>query len=115
MTEPKEFTRYLKKVTPEDLLKIEELLQESPRDLDILDWAAFANYSSGHYARAVELYRQCVELEPNSASFHYFLGSSLFQLEDVAGAETEWSRVMELDADGKFRSRAGEKLRLLKR
>lgn len=115
MSEPKEFTRYLKKVTPEDLLKIEELLQECPRDLDILDWAAFANYSSGHHQRAVELYRRCIELEPNSASFRYFLGSSLFQLGEVAGAEVEWAKVMELDAEGKFRSRAGEKLRMLKR
>ncbi|MBI4870071.1 MAG: tetratricopeptide repeat protein [Candidatus Riflebacteria bacterium] len=115
MSEPKEFTRYLKKVTDEDITRLEELARENPTDLDILDWLAFALYSSGRYERAVQVYEQCISLEPDMASFHYFLGSSCYQMGAMDRAEAEWRRVMEMDHDGKFRSRASEKLKLLTR
>ncbi len=113
MVDQKEFTQYFQKVTDEDISRLESVLEDNPKDLDVLDWLAFAMYSSGRYDRAVELYHRCIEIDPDSPSFHYFLGNCHYKLEDNETATAEWNRVMELDSDGKFRSRAREKLKLV--
>lgn len=113
MAEPKEFTRYLKKVTDEDIVQLEEVLRQNPSDLDVLDWLAFALYSAGRFQRASELYERCVSLDPGAPSFHYFLGNCYYRMDDRPKAAAEWNRVLEIDSEGKFRSKAAEKLRLL--
>ncbi|MBI3891269.1 MAG: tetratricopeptide repeat protein [Candidatus Wallbacteria bacterium] len=115
MDEPKEFTRYLKKVTDEDIARLEEVLQENPGDMDVLDWLAFATYSAGRYDRAVQLYERCIAQEPETVSFHYFLGNCYWHVQQHAKARNEWNRVIEMDAEGKFRSRAADKLKLVEK
>ncbi len=115
MDEPKEFTRYLKKVTEEDIARLEEVLRECPTDLDVLDWLAFAMYSAGRHDRAVELYERCIAIDPEVVSFHYFLGNSLWHVREHDRARAEWLRVLEMDSEGKFRTRATEKLKLVEK
>lgn len=108
---PKEiFTRYSRQISPEELEELEKALQESPDDLDVLDWIAFAHYSNGSYARAEQLYRKCVEQAPDIPSFQYFLGNCLFQLKQHDEARLRWRSVLELDSEGEFANKAREKL-----
>lgn len=110
-SDPIEFTAYRSRnVSEEELANLEQLLTESPDDLQIIDWVAFAHYCSGSLDRSVELYRQCIDREPQTASYYYFLGNALYKLEKVDDAVAAWTMAVDQDRAGSFRKKAQERL-----
>lgn len=106
-----ELTAYRSRnVSEEELKSLEDLLAENPEDLQIIDWVAFAHYCSGSLDRAVELYRKCVDREPQTASYYYFLGNALYRLNAVDDAIANWKMAVDQDRSGMFRKKAQERL-----
>src|SRR5438105_3433792 len=106
-----ELTQYQSKnVSEEELSNLEQLLAENPDDIQILDWVAFANYCSGNLDRAIELYRRCVDREPQTASFYYFLGNALYKRGAAEDAIAAWQMAISQDRAGTFRRKAQERL-----
>jgi len=106
-----ELTQYQSKnVSEEELKNLESLLSENPDDIQIIDWVAFANYCSGNLARAVELYRRCIDREPQTASFYYFLGNALYRQGAEPDAVAAWEMAISQDRTGMFRKKAQERL-----
>lgn len=52
-------------------------------------------FNKDDYPRAIEAYRQALELRPNSWQAHYNLAEALFANSDYPGAEKEYRRVLE--------------------
>lgn len=107
------FTRYSHRVSGEELELLERKLKENPDNFDLLDWAAFAYYSSGDMARAVEYYDRLVLRFPGNASYYYYLGNAQYQLGSLGTARNHWRRVIQLDDTKNFASRAERKLKNL--
>jgi tetratricopeptide (TPR) repeat protein len=106
-----ELTAYQnKQVSEEELRRLEALLAENPDDLQIVDWVAFAQYCTGNYARAAELYRRCIQREPQTASFYYFLGNCLYKQAMRDDAIRAWEMAADLDRAGSFRKKAEDRL-----
>lgn len=110
-SDPLELTSYQSRnVSQEELKNLEELLSDNPEDLQIIDWVAFAHYCSGSLDRAVELYRRCIDREPQTASYYYFLGNALYKLGVAGEAEAAWQMAIDQDRSGMFRKKAQERL-----
>jgi tetratricopeptide (TPR) repeat protein len=110
-----ELTSYKnKQVSEEELKNLEALLVESPEDTTILDWVAFAQYCSGNYDRSVELYRRCIDREPQTASYYYFLGNALYKQQKTDEAVAAWEMASSLDRQGLFRKKAQDRLTIVK-
>ena len=110
-SDPLELTAYHNRnVSQEELKGLEELLVESPDDLQILDWVAFAHYCSGSLERSIELYRRCIDREPQTASYYYFLGNALYKLGSSDDAVAAWQMAIDQDRAGMFRKKAQERL-----
>lgn len=106
-----ELTAYRnRQVSDDEINSLETLLEASPEDLQILDWVAFAHYCRGGYDRAVELYRRCIDLEPQTASYYYFLGNALYKQSKEREAVEAWEMASSLDRQGPFRKKAEERL-----
>ena len=106
-----ELTAYRSRnVSEEELQDLETLLADTPDDLQIMDWVAFAHYCSGSLERAVELYRRCIDREPQTASYYYFLGNALYRLNAVPDAVAAWKMAIDQDRAGMFRKKAQERL-----
>ena len=105
------FTSYKRQqVSQEELDQLEALLAESPDDLQVMDWVAFAQYCTGNYPRAADLYRRCIDREPQTASYYYFLANAVYKLGDRDEAIRNWEMASNLDTVGLFRKKASEKL-----
>jgi tetratricopeptide (TPR) repeat protein len=110
-TDDLELTSYKnRQVSEEELANLESLLEQNPDDIQVLDWVAFAHYCAGGYARAVELYRRCIDREPQTASYYYFLGNALYKQANEAEAVEAWEMACNLDRQGPFRKKAQERL-----
>ena len=110
-----ELTQYQSKnVSEEDLKNLEGLLVDNPDDLQIIDWVAFANYTFGNLARAIELYRRCIDREPQTASYYYYLGNALYRQGGEADAVKAWEMAISQDRGGMYRKKAQERLDKLK-
>jgi tetratricopeptide (TPR) repeat protein len=111
-----ELTSYKnKQVSEEELANLEGLLEASPDDLQILDWVAFAHYCSGNYERSVELYRRCIDREPQTASYYYFLGNALYKQTKTEEAIEAWEMASSMDRQGLFRKKAQDRLAIVRR
>jgi tetratricopeptide (TPR) repeat protein len=105
------FTSYRsQQVSQEELDRLEALLAESPDDLQVMDWVAFAQYCTGNYDRSIDLYRRCIDREPQTASYYYFLGNALYKKNAKDEAVRNWEMATNLDTVGLFRRKAEEKL-----
>lgn len=114
-TDDLELTSYKnRQVSEEDIRNLESLLEQNPDDIQVLDWVAFAHYCAGGYDRAVELYRRCIDREPQTASYYYFLGNALYKLSLEEQAAEAWQMASNLDRNGQFRKRALERLSHIK-
>ncbi len=109
------FTNYSTKTSPEEIRKLEELLADNPDDIHILDWVAFTHYSNQNYVRAIELYLRLIEMEPQTASFHYFIANSYYKVGRKEEARDEWRKTIDLDVKGKFSRKAQERLELVEK
>jgi tetratricopeptide (TPR) repeat protein len=56
-------------------------------------------------------FEKAIELDPNSAKGHYYLGKSLQALKDPKGAKKAFQKVVELDPDGKLGAAAREAMK----
>ena len=90
-----------------DIEHLEALLGEDPDNVDLLDLAAFAYYSSNHLQKARWAYEKLVAMDNSHPSHHFYLGNTLYKLHLYQLADRQWSIVETLDEMGKY----GEKAR----
>ena len=55
-----------------------------------------AFFSKGDYTQALAAFKQALAVRPNSFQGHYNLAEAMYAVEDYAGAEKEYRRVLEL-------------------
>jgi len=104
------FTKYAKTATLEEIKRLEKLLVDSPQNRELLDWLAFAYYSHSVLDKAIEYYRRLVEMCPDNAGYHYYLGNSLYKANEDGAARVEWEKVLALDRNGQFTKSVKEKI-----
>ncbi len=104
------FTNFKLRISDEDLRDMEEALARNPGNKELLDWLAFAYYCNKMEDKAIECYRRLLTMEPDNASYHYYLGNAYFSKKLYSEAEKEWQKVLLLDKTGKFASRTRRKL-----
>ncbi len=108
------FTQYRQNVSNEELKLLTDRLAADPGNYDLMDWAAFAYYSHGQTEAAIETYQKLLAKFPENASYHYYLGNTLYRKGEVEAAKAHWNRVLGLDDTGGFADRAKRKLSNLK-
>ncbi len=104
------FTNFKLRISEKDLRDMEEALARNPGNKELLDWLAFAYYCNKMEDKAIECYRRLLTMEPDNASYHYYLGNAYFSKKLYSEAEKEWQKVLLLDKTGKFTSRTRRKL-----
>ena len=62
----------------------------------ITDTLAWVEYKKGSYAEAVPLLKDCVEKEPNHATFRYHLGMALIATGDKQNGKGQIQKALEL-------------------
>ncbi len=90
--------------------EIEALLAADPDNLQLLDWAAFMNYTAGCYDKALGHYKRCLELDPRNPQTYYYIGSTLARLERYREAEPYWQRLVQHFPDHKVTAKTRPKL-----
>ena len=90
--------------------EIEALLANDPDNLQLLDWAAFMNYTAGCYDKALKHYKRCLELDPRNPQTYYYIGSTLARLERYKEAEPYWLRLVQHFPDHKVTAKTRPKL-----
>ena len=90
--------------------EIEALLAADPDNLQLLDWAAFMNYTAGCYDKALMHYKRCLELDPRNPQTYYYIGSTLARLERYKEAEPYWLRLVQHFPDHKVTAKTRPKL-----
>ena len=91
-----------------DIEHLEALLNEDPNNMDLLDLAAFAYYSSNNLHKARWAYEKLIAMDSSIPSHHFYLGNTLYKLLLYKEADNQWSIVETLDVLGKY----GEKARI---
>jgi len=107
------FTNFKMRISAEDVKKLEERVRAHPDNLDYLDWAAFAFYSNGLFAKAIAGYKRLIASRTDNPSYHYYLANSLYRNGDINSAKREWNTVIKIDKRGQFTKRSKRKLHQL--
>lgn len=64
-----------------------------------LEQAAYQAYLNHNYKQAIELYRQLIATDPTEAQYHYNLGVSLHQSQELPEAIAAYQQALQLDPD----------------
>ena len=83
-----------------------------PTNADAFDLLGWAYYLSGFPEQAESALQRAVSLDPKLASARYHLGAVLLQRGQLAGANYQFWRAIDLDQTGYYRSRAMQALDL---
>lgn len=104
------FTKYAQTASLDEIERLEALLEAAPENREILDWLAFAYYSHQMLDKAIHTYRRLIQMVPDNAGYHYYLGNSLYQTGNGLAARVEWEKVVALDEAGQFQRSVREKI-----
>ncbi|WP_116115426.1 tetratricopeptide repeat protein [Austwickia chelonae] len=87
-------------VRPVDESKVKELTEKTktdPKDVASLRSLTDQYYGAGEFAKAAEWQQKVVDIQPADISSRLVLAACLANSGDAARAETEWTKVIELD------------------
>jgi len=73
-------------------------IDESPGDIDLHIYLAYAYSQTGEPEKSVELLKHASDLSPKSAKIHYNLGVAYQKAQNVTQAKDEYLRALGLDA-----------------
>lgn len=83
-----------------ELLKIcERTCENFPGEYSLLGDLAWACHKAGELERAVQVYRQMIEMDPEGIEAYLGLGNALIALEDYTAAEDAYLRASEIDPE----------------
>ncbi|GAB78813.1 Tetratricopeptide repeat-containing protein [Austwickia chelonae] len=87
-------------VRPVDESKVKELTEKTkadPKDVTALRGLTDQYYGAGEFAKAAEWQQKVVDIQPADISSRLVLAACLANSGDATRAETEWTKVIELD------------------
>jgi tetratricopeptide (TPR) repeat protein len=67
-------------------------------------------YNQKRYGKAEEFFREATELDDNYALAHYFVGLSMYKVDDADAAIRSWKRAIEVDPHSEAASKAQKKI-----
>jgi tetratricopeptide (TPR) repeat protein len=67
-------------------------------------------YNQERYRKAEEFFREATELDDNYALAHYFVGLSMYKVDDVDAAIRSWKRAIEVAPHSEAASKAQKKI-----
>jgi superkiller protein 3 len=100
------YVDHLIKVRTHGLLAARDAVQLDPTDAEAFDVLGWAYYLVGYPDEAERALSRAVVLDPDLASARYHLGVVQRQLGQPAEADYQFWRVVDLDRQGYYRSRA---------
>ncbi len=76
--------------------------QLQPNDPNMMDTLGWAHYKAGNFAKAVEVLRKALALDPGLADVHFHLASVLYDQKDYDAAVAEFRATVQLDPKNAF-------------
>ncbi len=67
-------------------------------------------YNQKRYGKAEECFREATELDDSYALAHYYVGLSMYKVDDLSAAARSWKRAIEVDPKSEAASKAQQKL-----
>ena len=95
-------TQYAKCADSEELKHAEQLIEEDPENLSLLEWVAFLHYTNGNYERSIELFKKLVKMDAKNEGHLYYLANSLYKVQKLTLARMYWKKVIMTNPEGKF-------------
>lgn len=82
----------------DEALKLAQIAREKmPDSSSVADTLGWVLYKRGAYRSAIDLFRECVRLEPKNPVYHYHLGMTYFKAGDRQGAKDALSEATRLN------------------
>jgi len=115
--DPLEFTDFTKYARSDGsgIAEVESLLGQDPDNVAVLDWAAFLNYSNGQFDRALVLYKNLIEKDPENLQAYYYVGNIFCRTGRYPEAARHWRILLERFPDHKLARRAKPRLQKIER
>ena len=95
------------------LKEVEETLEKSPNDPEVLDWAAFAYYTAGYLEKALAHYQRALLLDGDNTQALYYIGTIQCRFGEFDEAVKTWSRLIEEFPDDPLSKKIKGKYELL--
>lgn len=93
-----------------DVATLEELLEGSPNDIDLVNIVAHRYYQAHRLDDALTLYAHGLKLQPEHVSMLFYQASCCYLKGWVPRAREGWEKVAKLDAGGKLGGKAKKRL-----
>ncbi len=90
--------------------EIEAKLAEDPDNVQLLDWAAFMNYTNKQWKKALSQYERLNELGGDTPQSRYYMANCLLQLGRYGEAAAIYEEIVSEDEGGKLGRKAADKL-----
>jgi len=90
--------------------QLEELLRQDPKNLHAKKTLAFTYYTNHRYDAAMELYVQLVQQDGADPAVHFYMGNTLYRLQDFERAVASWQQAIDTDQTGIYRERAQQRI-----
>jgi tetratricopeptide (TPR) repeat protein len=94
--------------------EVEAMLSSDPDNPDLLDWAAFTNYTNNNFEKALELYHRALSINDDIPQTYYYLGTIYGRLENYREALKYWSILVERYPQDKVTNKVLPKLESLR-
>ena len=94
--------------------EVEKMLSTDPDNPELLDWAAFMNYTNNNFERALELYHKVLTINDDVPQTYYYLGTIYGRLEKYDEAHKYWSILSTRYPDDKVTKKVIPKLDSIK-